>query len=1051
MNGEPGSRDRLGSRIGLAPRVVVMAVAAVGITAAGASFLAYRELHRSLVRYEFKALGTLADLEEIRIQGGVATASSVATVLADDDEVGVLLRASEHGGTGPAARESRAYGVEELGHHFLEALSNHPEYRELVLARSPGGEEVFRAERGPGGRPRIAAPRTTDEPPEATEHGGGYGPAVLASAVVRGPGGVERGTVRVVVGIGELVSGLSVTLTSDHGIDLADPDGRCLVRFDGGRSDPVPIAPGERLGDKYPVLQESIRQGDEEAHDLQPSDDEWAGELVAYRRIAPDENGSQDLLLVVSRSDAPLRRSGAKLRNRILLTTTVGLGLLIPAVAWLAMRSVRPLRTMTKAAERVGKGEPPGILPTTAGGEVGALASSIRDMATEVRARTAALETEVERRRLVEEALRETHESLSMALAISRAMSWEWDFATGTGHFSEDYAEYFGLPRGSVHGDATAMFSVVHPDDREWVMEASGNAVESREPLRMEFRGATPDERWYVSHSRILPGPSPGASRMIGITWEITDRKRNERALRESQERYRRLVDVLPLALLVHRDGKVVFANPAAADVFRVPSPDALLGVPVLELVHPDERDQVRERVRKAMEESRAAPLTEERLLRRDGTEFPAEVAGVSFPDAGVPTMLVVARDLSERKRSEAERERIEQRLRDTQKLESLGVLAGGIAHDFNNILTGILGNVTLARERRSNTAALDGYLGSIEESTARAADLCRQMLAYSGRGRFVVGPVDLSALVRETLPLVELSVSKRARMEVALGEGLPPVEADGVQLRQILMNLVINASDALGERGGHIRVSTGLQTVGDVVLEGLEFGTQLSAGPHVFLEVRDDGEGMDMASVARIFEPFFTTKFTGRGLGLSAVLGIVKGHNGAIRVHSEPGRGTAFRLLLPPARSERGVAVAEGAAPDSEWRPGGHVLVVDDEDAVRRVTSDMLRALGFQVVEARDGLEGLDVYLRDPHGFRFVVLDLTMPRMDGAEVFGRMREVRGDLRAILMSGFSEEELRDRFARDDVAGYLQKPFGLHELKSCLGAVLGREGLQGDDA
>jgi CheY-like chemotaxis protein/two-component sensor histidine kinase len=312
-------------------------------------------------------------------------------------------------------------------------------------------------------------------------------------------------------------------------------------------------------------------------------------------------------------------------------------------------------------------------------------------------------------------------------------------------------------------------------------------------------------------------------------------------------------------------------------------------------------------------------------------------------------------------------------------------------------------------------------------------------MLAYAGRGRFVVAPLDLSALVSGSATLLHSFVSKKATLRLDLAPHLPAVVADAAQVRQILMNLVINASEALDDREGTIVVETGVMHADASFLTAAHSFAELSPGSYVFLEVRDNGCGMTAEVQGRIFDPFFSTKFTGRGLGLAAVLGIVRAHSGALRVLSEPGQGTTFRLLLRPSDAPVSERMAETSTPE---RLGASVvLVVDDENAVRLLTSRILKAAGFEVMEAADGKAAVEMYSRDPARVQLVLLDLMMPHLDGEEALREMRRVRADVRAILMSGFSEQELTQRFADAPPAGYLQKPFAREQLLALVARVL----------
>jgi signal transduction histidine kinase/CheY-like chemotaxis protein len=341
------------------------------------------------------------------------------------------------------------------------------------------------------------------------------------------------------------------------------------------------------------------------------------------------------------------------------------------------------------------------------------------------------------------------------------------------------------------------------------------------------------------------------------------------------------------------------------------------------------------------------------------------------------------------------------------QKLESLGLLAGGIAHDFNNLLMAVVGNADLALTKLAEDSPARGHVESIRSAAQRAADLAKQMLDYSAKGRFIVESLDLSTVVEELAPLLEASISKKAALELHLAPDLPPIAADPAQMRQVVLNLVTNASQAIGEASGVITITTGL----------LETG--------VFLEVSDTGGGMDRGTRDRIFEPFFTTKPGGRGLGLATAYGIVRGHAGTIEVSSEPGGGSTFRVLLPPR---------EQPLRDETWQGSGTILVVDDELAVREVTKSMLRELGFEILTACDGREAVEVFRRRGHEIDLVLLDMTMPNMGGDEACREIRALRNDARILLTSGYNEGEATDRIRARDLAGFIRKPYQLEALR-----------------
>ncbi len=399
-----------------------------------------------------------------------------------------------------------------------------------------------------------------------------------------------------------------------------------------------------------------------------------------------------------------------------------------------------------------------------------------------------------------------------------------------------------------------------------------------------------------------------------------------------------------------------------------------------------------------------------------------------------------VTASLHRQQQAEEERRHLEIQMLQTQKLESLGVLAGGIAHDFNNLLTSVIGYSELARAQLPASSAVGGFIDEAVEGARRAAELTQQMLAYSGKGKLMVEPVQLSVLVTEITRLLEVSISKKCVMRFDLMEDLPACMVDATQIRQVVMNLIINASDAIGERSGVISVTTGAAWCDQKYLAETFINDPIPEGLYVHLEVSDTGVGMTAETQARIFDPFFTTKFTGRGLGLAAVLGIVRGHNGAMRVYSEVGNGTTFKVLLPAVPNAETVQPAS-TAEQAHWTGRGSVLVVDDEESIRALTQQMLQQMGFDVTTASNGREGVDVFRDMAASNPLVLLDLTMPQLDGTAAFAQLRQIRPDVRVILMSGYGEQTIDTKFAGKGLAGFLQKPFRLSELRELVSSIV----------
>jgi len=526
----------------------------------------------------------------------------------------------------------------------------------------------------------------------------------------------------------------------------------------------------------------------------------------------------------------------------------------------------------------------------------------------------------------------------------------------------------------------------------------------------------------------------------LGLGSAVTRRSKVERALVTSEGETRRLLELLEATtdyvVTTDADLRILYANTALLCLTGKVSPAGLRNEPFLQLFPASVAHTLKE---EALPVALAKGVWhgEVALLDHAGHAFPVSQVVLTHREGTAAfTFSSILRNISRQKQAEAERLDGERRLLQVQKLESLGVLAGGIAHDFNNLLTPLLGYASLARLDLPEDSPVQSALSKIEQSTERAAALCQQMLAYAGRTPTAFGEIDLSRLIEDTSQLLHVTGGRKRSLELKLAHPLPRITADSGQLRQVLMNLVLNAAEAIGESRGEIVVRTS-----DIALNGsvdaISFHGHVPApGHYVMLEVEDNGSGMTPDVQARIFEPFFSTKFAGHGLGLAAVLGIVKAHNGAIQVKSEPGRRTVFRLYFPalsaPARETTAPSLATGP-----WRGSGMVLIVDDEPEVRSVVARALEVSGFTTRLACDGMEGVEYFREQSHNLRLVMLDLTMPRMDGEQAFHEMYRINPAVPVILMSGYSQKLSLDRFSKARPAAFLSKPFDYKALQTCL--------------
>jgi PAS domain S-box-containing protein len=515
---------------------------------------------------------------------------------------------------------------------------------------------------------------------------------------------------------------------------------------------------------------------------------------------------------------------------------------------------------------------------------------------------------------------------------------------------------------------------------------------------------------------------------------------------RETERQLGNIISHLPGAAFrcrLDRRLTALFASDGMFQLTGYAAEDFVEGrVYMTDLALPEDRADVLAKLAAAVAQ-RVAFEVEARIRDREGTVRWILVRGRPiYDDAGNLRFLEgLAIDVSALKAAEAEKLAVERRLLEAQKLESLGVLAGGIAHDFNNLLTAMLANANLARSELPADTPVATELRHIENAARRAADLCQQMLAYAGKKEIRARLLDVSDLVRSTVALLRVSVHKNTRLDLRLDDELPGVMADSAQLQQILMNLVLNAADAIGEQPGVITITTGQRDVEAGLFQSAIHRPELPAGRYVVVEVRDDGCGMTPETLARIFEPFYTTKFSGRGLGLASVLGIVQQHRGALFVESEPGRGSTFRLLLraEAARAAKPAAPAAATAVAFE----GSVLVVDDEEPVRDVLNSVLRRQGLEPLLAASGEEALRIYAGQRDQVTLVLLDLTMPGWSGERTLQALRQRNPRQRVVLMSGYSEQHSMARCAALGVSDFISKPFDVETLLQKLQPFLAR--------
>jgi PAS domain S-box-containing protein len=571
----------------------------------------------------------------------------------------------------------------------------------------------------------------------------------------------------------------------------------------------------------------------------------------------------------------------------------------------------------------------------------------------------------------------------------------------------------------------------------------AGQSVTHYETIRVRKGGRYIHVSLSLSPIRDLRGAVMGIST---IARNVTERKRTEDELRRLNAYNRSLIEAsLDPLVTIGPDGRITDVNAATEEVTGLRR-GKLVGTDFCDYF--TDPGAARAGYLRVFTDGsvRDYPLE---ILHRDGHATPVLYNATVYRDAAgtIIGVFAAARDITERMQAEADRLEMERRMLHGQKLESLGVLAGGIAHDFNNLLAVILGDLDLALMTLPHDSPVRARIDQALQASQRAASLIRQMLAYAGKGHFNLKEIDLNEIVSGNAVLFRTSVARNIALEIIAAPGLPLIKADQGQVQQVIMNLIINASEAIGAGSGAITLRSGLQECDDECLKRSRVDVKPGGGMFVFLEVSDTGCGMDEETRLRLFEPFFTTKFTGRGLGMAAVLGIVRAHKGAILLESEPGQGTTFRVLFPVSTEVIGATRErqETARPAKmQAAPGGTILVVDDEDMVRDLCLVCIRTLGFQAVGAADGYEAIKIFRERADEITFVVLDMTMPNMDGAHAFYELRKIRPDVRVIISSGYSEEDVSGQFDGEMPTGFIHKPFRIEVLRSKIAQVMNRK-------
>ena len=625
---------------------------------------------------------------------------------------------------------------------------------------------------------------------------------------------------------------------------------------------------------------------------------------------------------------------------------------------------------------------------------------------------------DVTEQKAAEEALRQSEENYRAVFNAANDVVFVHDVDTGDViDFNRKAAEVYGYTLGEIdllneqfRRGAEPPYS--HEDEMRWLRRAA-----EKGPQLLEWLATDRSGRRFWVEINLKRASIGGRNRILAVLRDITDRKHAEDALRRSEENYRALFEESLDGILVIVDGRVVSANQAFADIRGRPL-EWLLGKEVMELVHPDEREAASQSMRDVLEgRPEPYPGRRYRVQRPEGTTALVEVLSNRIDWEGRPAIQAIVRDVTRHVR-------LEEELRQALKMEAVGLLAGGIAHDFSNLMTGILCHADLLKTGSASPGDVREAAGLIEGAAQRATELTSQLLGFARRGTRHDVAVDLNATVETSVRLLSRSLDSRIRVATRFCGEQAPVRGDPVQMEQVVLNLAMNARDAMPD-GGEMTFIT--QTL-DVRDEDCDRRPGAKPGRYVVLSVEDTGCGIPEALRGRVFEPFYTTKPQGKGtgMGLAMVYGIVKDHGGWVEVEGEPGRGTAFRVFLPAAEPPADL--------DLRAPPGaGRILVVDDEELVRNVVVRLLSNLGYEVVTVADGHEAVEYYRQFGRDVSAVIIDLMMPEMDGRRCFAALRELDPGVRAVLSTAWGNEDRVQDALDEGMRGLVRKPFQAEQL------------------
>ncbi|HIJ88359.1 MAG TPA: PAS domain S-box protein [Desulfuromonadales bacterium] len=631
--------------------------------------------------------------------------------------------------------------------------------------------------------------------------------------------------------------------------------------------------------------------------------------------------------------------------------------------------------------------------------------------------------------------LRESEERFRSLADTAPVLIWIADHTKKFTYVNKVWCDFTGREEQELLGDG--WIGDIHPDDRDRCIRMYESSFAARLPFSMEFRLRRQDGeyRWVVDTAVPRWLNKTDFIGYIGSCIDISERKLAEEKLAESENHLRTILDNEPECIkILDEEGLLMQMNPAGLTMIEADSLEQVAGHPVTGVIASEYHEEYMRLHRDVI--AGATLQMEYEIVGLKGGRRWVETHAVPIQEHGRVVHLAVTRDIHGRKRAERERIELLQQFHHAQKLESLGVIAGGIAHDFNNILTVILGHCYMARNNTYSGEENTSVFRKIETAASRAADLCRQMLTYAGKSPMVRIRINLWLLTDEVIKMLQAAITKNVAIELDLNQRIPKISGDPVQIQQIVMNLIINAAEAIGDAHGTIRVAlTMIEYEADTVATDF-FGTAIRGGRYACLEVTDSGCGMSEETLQRIFEPFYTTKFTGRGLGMSAIHGIIASHDAILQLTSTPGIGTSFRVSFPVPDAPD---ATEAAAPDAVAleKGTGTILLVEDEKILRDMGQTLLELLGFTAVTAENGLTALEIYRERQKEIDLVLLDLIMPLMGGIEAYHALRKISPTLPIIICSGYDAESVDSIIKNDLHADFMHKPYKPAELNAVM--------------